>query len=206
MSGVQKAKRLETGRRVLEAALALMREDGLKALQIRTIASKAGYSVGSVYKHYPDIDALIIAVNGVTLTQMNELLLQSMQQSDDPLERLKLLARCYMHFAYSQPNLWRGLFEHHLPDDGAIPDAHKAQNVELLALIERELANLSPMLDQEALSIRSRTCFAAVHGMVTFSMEGRFVGLSGQQLEEELDFLVERLTVTDTQNAANTEK
>ena len=206
MAGVQKAKRMETGRRVLEAALALMREDGLKALQIRTIASKAGYSVGSVYKHYPDIDALIIAVNGVTLTQMNELLSQSMQQSDDPLERLKLLARCYMHFAYSQPNLWRGLFEHHLPDDGAIPDAHKAQNVELLALIERELANLSPNLDQEALSIRSRTCFAAVHGMVTFSMEGRFVGLSGQQLEEELDFLVERLTVTDTQNAANTEK
>ena len=206
MAGVQKAKRMETGRRVLEAALALMREEGLKALQIRTIASKAGYSVGSVYKHYPDIDALIIAVNGVTLTQMNELLSQSMQQSDDPLERLKLLARCYMHFAYSQPNLWRGLFEHHLPDDGAIPDAHKAQNVELLALIERELAILSPALDQEALSIRSRTCFAAVHGMVTFSMEGRFVGLSGQQLEEELDFLVERLTVTDTQNAANTEK
>nr|WP_321462912.1 TetR/AcrR family transcriptional regulator [uncultured Cohaesibacter sp.] len=206
MTGIQKTKSIETGRRVLEAAVALMREDGLKAVQIRTIASKAGYSVGSVYKHFPDIDALIIAVNGVTLTQMNELFSQSMQQSDDPLERLKMLARSYMHFAYSQPNLWRGLFEHHLPDDDAIPDEHKAQNVELLALIERELANISPTLDQEALSIRSRTCFAAVHGMVTFSMEGRFVGLSGQQLEDELDFLVARLSVTDTHRAANNVK
>lgn len=199
MAGVQEAKRLETGRRVLEAAVTLMQKEGLQALQIRTIANKAGYSVGSVYKHYPDIDKLIIAVNSITLEGMMERLSDAVAKAGTPLDRLKALARTYLHFAKDQSNLWRGLFEHHLAGNDEIPKEHKQQNVALLTLIGKELAELNPSLDSDSLATRSRTCFAAVHGMVTFSMEGRFVGLSGEMLEKELDFLVEQLVLPSQQ-------
>nr|WP_319388379.1 TetR/AcrR family transcriptional regulator [uncultured Cohaesibacter sp.] len=195
MAGVQEAKRLETGRRLLEAAVSLMQEEGLKALQIRAIAAKAGYSVGSVYKHYPDVDALIIAVNSLTLDQIRQRMVEAIRVPGTPLERLKILARSYLHFAVEQPNLWRGLFDHHLPGNASIPEEHRAQNVKLLDLIGQEIAALNPQLGPEMLSVRSRTCFAAVHGMVSFSMEGRFIGLKSEQLEQELDFLVERLAL-----------
>ena len=40
---------------------------------------------------------------------------------------------------------------------------------------------------------RTRTCFAAVHGVVAISLEDRFVGLADDTLPAEMDFLVERL-------------
>lgn len=197
MAGIQEAKRLETGRRVLEAAVALMQQEGLAAFQIRTIAAKAGYSVGSVYKHYPDIDTLIIAVNTITLDQIKDQMAAAVDDVIKPLDRLKCLARTYLHFANEQPNLWRGLFDHRSGGDDEIPSQHKMQNVELLSLIGQEIGMLNPNLDLDTLATRSRTCFAAVHGMVSFNMEGRFIGLTGEMLEQELDFLVERLTLPD---------
>lgn len=196
MAGIQEAKRLETGRRVLEAAVTLMQQEGLASFQIRTIAAKAGYSVGSVYKHYPDIDALIIAVNTITLDQIKDRMASAIRDVKEPLDRLKCLARAYLHFANEESNLWRGLFDHRIDGADEIPNQHKTQNVELLSLIGQELGALNPDLNLEALATRSRTCFAAVHGMVTFTMEGRFIGLTGEMLEQELDFLVERLTLT----------
>lgn len=195
MGAVQKAKSEETRRRVLEAAICLMGEEGLSALQIRPVAAKAGYSVGSVYKHFPDLDTLIIAVNGVTLNEIKDRMIEAVEKESKPLERLQILARSYLHFALERPNFWRGLFDHHISGQVGIPMEHKEQNIVLLSLISKEISLLHPDLGCDLLAARSRTCFAAVHGLVAFSMEGRFVGLSGDLLEKELNYLVERLVI-----------
>ncbi len=193
MAGVQKAKSEETHRRILEAAVALMEEGGLNAVQIRAVAAKAGYSVGSVYKHYADIDALIIAVNAITLSRIHDTMTAAIEGLEDPVARLKALAHAYLDFARKNVNLWRGLFDHHLADGKDIPDDHRQQNIALLSFIGREIKTLEPDLNDAALAARTRTCFAAVHGLVTISLEARFVGLSQDTLPVEMDFLVDRL-------------
>ncbi len=193
MAGVQKAKSEETHRRILEAAVALMEEGGLNAVQIRAVAAKAGYSVGSVYKHYADIDALIIAVNAITLQRINDTMTEATEGLADPVARLKALAHAYLDFARANVNLWRGLFDHHLAGAKEIPDNHRQQNIALLAFIGREIKTLEPAMDDAALAARTRTCFAAVHGLVTISLEDRFIGLSEDTLPVEMDFLVDRL-------------
>lgn len=193
MAGVQKAKSEETHRRILEAAVALMEEGGLNAVQIRAVATKAGYSVGSVYKHYADIDALIIAVNAITLQRINDTMTEATEGLADPVARLKALAHAYLDFARANVTLWRGLFDHHLADGKDIPDDHRQQNIALLAFIGREIKTLEPHLNDAALAARTRTCFAAVHGLVTISLEDRFIGLSEDTLPVEMDFLVDRL-------------
>ncbi|MEE2864656.1 MAG: TetR/AcrR family transcriptional regulator, partial [Pseudomonadota bacterium] len=59
--------------------------------------------------------------------------------------------------------------------------------------IAAPLRELDPSMMEEDLAARTRTAFAAVHGLVTISLEARFVGLSGEKLEQEMNFLVERL-------------
>lgn len=193
MAGLQKAKREEAARKLLEAAVACVEESGIDALHARELAKRSGYSVGSVYKYYADLDALIAEVNTVTLAQIGQAVSQAIAQTSDPLERLKALAHAYLGFANDNKNLWKALFGHRMPEGREIPQEHREANIALLSLIGTSLLEINPELSQDALQARTRTCFAAVHGIVTIAMEQRFVGLSGDALKTEMDFLVERL-------------
>lgn len=193
MAGLQKAKREEAARRLLEAAVTCVDESGIDALHARELAKRSGYSVGSVYKYYADLDALITEVNTVTLGKIGEAVAAAIAEKSDPLDRLKALAQAYLDFASNNENLWKALFGHRLPLGREIPSEHRESNIALLSLIGQSLLEINPELSQDALETRTRTCFAAVHGIVTIAMEQRFVGLSGETLHAEMDFLVERL-------------
>jgi len=193
MAGIQKAKSEETHRRVLEAAISAVEAGGMEAVNIRKIAANAGYSVGSVYKHFADQDALLLAVNSVTLDRIKNVMATAVEGIETPLARLKALAKAYLEFARDNRNLWTTLFNHRLPDGKEVPEWHIQENIALLGFIAAPMKELSPQLGEEALAARSRTAFAAVHGLVTISLEARFVGLSGDKLEHEMNFLVERL-------------
>lgn len=193
MAGIQKAKSEETQRRVLAAAVAAVEAGGLEAVHIRTIAKDAGYSVGSVYKHYTDQDALILAVSSVTLGRITDAMTAAVDGVNEPMARLKVLAQTYLAFARDNRNLWTALFAYHPPDGKPVPDWHIQANISLLAFIAEPLRKLDPDMSEQALAARTRTCFAAVHGLVTISLEERFIGLYGDNLEQEMEFLVERL-------------
>ncbi|MBN9670867.1 TetR/AcrR family transcriptional regulator [Roseibium aggregatum] len=193
MAGIQKAKSEETQRRVLEAAVAAVEAGGLEAIHIRKIAAQAGYSVGSIYKHYEDQDALILAVSSVTLGRIKTVMAEAVEGIEEPLARLKSLAQSYLTFARDNRNLLTALFAFQISEGKQTPDWHIQENIALLGFIAGPLRELDPDLDDEALAARTRTCFAAVHGLVTISLEERFIGLYGDRLEKEMDFLVERL-------------
>lgn len=193
MAGLQKAKREEATRKLLEAAVACVEEGGIDALHARELARRSGYSVGSVYKYYEDLDAMISAVNSVTLSQIGQAVGQAIADKPDPMDRLKALAHAYLDYASANENLWKALFGHRLPDGRSIPEDHREANVALLSLIGNALLEINPTLDDETLQARTRSCFAAVHGIVIIALERRFVGLSGERLDSEMDFLVERL-------------
>jgi AcrR family transcriptional regulator len=47
-------------RRILDAALELASEGGYEALQVRTLAGRAGVSSRTIYAHFPSLDSLLI--------------------------------------------------------------------------------------------------------------------------------------------------
>ena len=76
-----------------------------------------------------------------------------------------------------------------------MPDWHQQENTALLGFITQPVSALEPDLTDQQLGSRSRTLFAAIHGVVSISLEGRFVGLEGSVLKDEIDELVERMVV-----------
>ncbi len=193
MAGLQKAKREEAARKLLEAAVACVEENGIDALHAREIAKRSGYSVGSVYKYYEDLDDIIARVNTVTLERLKVAIGAAVAEKADPMDRLKALAHAYFAFAQDNRRLWEALFGHRLPEGRSIPQEHRDENIALLAVIGGALLELDASLSPKQLDARTRTCFAAVHGLVTVSVEQRFVGLSGEMFASEMEFLVERL-------------
>ena len=50
----------ETGRKILDAALELFRQEGFEAATMRDIAQKAGVATGAAYYYYPSKEALVM--------------------------------------------------------------------------------------------------------------------------------------------------
>lgn len=87
----KQARSRHTLHRLLTAAEALLEHGGLEAATIPAIAHAAGVSVGSVYRRFPDKDALLRAVYERyfnTVEQMNMSRLQAVSGVRIPLHRI----------------------------------------------------------------------------------------------------------------------
>lgn len=195
MAGKREIVRLELTRNLLDAAEKRISKQGLDALRARDVTNDAGCGLGTIYKCFADLDDLIIHVNSATLSHLKQALTEASERLADPIDVLKALAFAYVEFAQGNYQLWRALFEHRLPEGQQVPDWYQQENTALLDFITQPVSALEPDLTDLQLASRSRTLFAAIHGVVSISLEGRFVGLEGSVLKDEIGELVERMAV-----------
>lgn len=194
MAGKREIVRRELTRNLLDAAAKRISMHGLDALRARDVTNDAGCGLGTIYKCFADLDDLIIHVNSVTLSRLKQALSDASEPLEDPIDVLKALAFAYLEFAQNHSQLWRALFEHRLPEGHQVPDWYQQENTALLDFITQPVSALEPNLTDLQLASRSRTLFAAIHGVVSISLQGRFVGLEGSVLKDEIDELVERMS------------
>ncbi|GAB1363451.1 hypothetical protein MASR1M32_26870 [Rhodobacter sp.] len=178
--------------RLIDAAEAEIAEKGLAGLKARALSARAGCALGAIYTHFDDLDALVLQVNSRTLGRL-AVALAPAARSDLPPETVTLaLADAYAGFALANRRLWSALFER-APDRTALPDWHRQEHVALMTAIAAPLMALRPDLPPEAVAIRSRTLFGAVHGVVQLSLQDRLLGLPEPLLRAELAALVAAL-------------
>ncbi len=180
--------------KLLEVATDKIVQAGLENLRARDVTKDAGCALGTLYKCYTDLDDLIIHVNSETLGKMREVLNEAVSDISDAPEALKALAFAYLDFAIENKNLWSAVFKHRLHDGQSTPEWHMLENKALLDLIAKPMSEISPDLDEQQLHARTRTYFAAVHGIVSISLQDRFISLSGEELRAELEHFVGRLS------------
>jgi AcrR family transcriptional regulator len=173
MAGRRAEKREDLKARLIEAARNRIAKEGLANLRARDVTQDAGCALGGLYTVFSDLSELVFHVNSGT-----------------PTDRLRNLARGYLAFAVANRNLWKALFEHYPPEGSPTPEWHLAEHMFLMGVIAEPLAELQPDLSAADRAIRARTLFGAVHGVISISLEARFVGLPPERLERELDEFV----------------
>ena len=110
MAGKREAKREDLRERLIGAATSRMRDNGLAALRARDITGDAGCALGGLYSAFEDLDALILAVNSLTLHQLDEIMTSEVEKQTSDGGKLQALGAIYLKFARDNPNLWRALF------------------------------------------------------------------------------------------------
>lgn len=180
-------KREDLKLRLIEAAHNRIAADGLSNLRARDVTQDVGCALGGLYTVFSDLDDLIIHVNSATLKTLEASLALTEVKNRTPADRLRNLARGYLWFAVTNRNLWKALFDHRPPEGRPSPEWHLEEHMFLMGVIAEPLAELQPDMSESARAIRARTLFGAVHGVVSISLEGRFVGLPIESLEKELD-------------------
>lgn len=181
-----RTKKEDLKTRLVAAGTELIRDQGLKGLRARDIAERAGAALGGLYTVFSDLDGLILAVNSGTLKKLETALETAIAPRAGIEETFLNLSLAYLRFALAEKNLWAALFEHRMPEGVAVPDWHLAEHAFLIGLIAAPMAARMPDASAEDVAIRARTFFSAVHGVIAISLEGRFVGITPERLEQEV--------------------
>ena len=187
----EKREALKTG--LIEAAKAIIEEEGVRGLNARNVTTRVGCALGSLYTAFEDLDDLIVHVNSQTLAQLGAVMAAEVASESEPEDVLKALARRYVKFARENYALWNALFEYADITMQEVPSWHQQEQALLIEFIKGPVMKLRPGIDPEEASIRARTLFAAVHGIVTFSMQSRYIGLQNDQLEPELMSFIDQM-------------
>jgi AcrR family transcriptional regulator len=153
---------------IIAATTEIVEQDGLEGLSAREIAKRVGYSPGTLYNVFENLDDLLLIIEARLLDELAGRLADT-DASGPPGDQLRRLVGTYFGFTQERPKLWNLLNEHRMPAGREVPDWYHAKVESLLKPLEAALAPLMPDVDPAAQKRHARTLWASVHGMTALS-------------------------------------
>ncbi len=175
---------------ILEAARDIIESDGLSGLSAREIARRIGYSPGTIYNMYQNLDDVVLHVEARILDALEVRLASVFTDGAGP-ETLPELARAYLAFTHERPKLWNLLFEHHMPAEAVLPDWYQQKLEGLLRRVEQALAPLFPVGHDVERQRAARVLWAGVHGITSLSTADKLSIVTTEAASRLIDDLVE---------------
>jgi len=147
--------------RLIREARGMLDEGGLKQLNLRALAARAGITAGSMYHHYDSKTALLgeLAARGFVELRQD---LERADRDAGPGRRLRAWATAYFHFARREPAQFGLMFDEEIAGLPAVAEAREAA-LAVLGRVVGEVADAQgradPPLDDNRLAV-----WAAAHG------------------------------------------
>ncbi len=176
---------------IIQAATELIEQAGLKGLSAREIARKIGYSPGTLYNVFADIDDLVLTIEYRLLERLS-LRLAEVPHSGDPTQHLCDLAETYFAFTQERPRLWNLLFEHYMPNDWKVPSVFQARLEALLSVLEHALQPVIACADPVRTQRAARVLWASVHGITSLATAEKLTNVT----QENAGLLVQDMVRT----------
>ncbi|MGW4809411.1 TetR/AcrR family transcriptional regulator [Kitasatospora sp. NPDC004272] len=177
---------------VVAATLRML--DGLgddQALSLRAVAREVGVAATSVYLHFPDRDALVLAA----LEHCHRTLLDALREAEaaagDPVARLRGRVLVLGAWAHEHPGLYRVLHASALNQHAAAPFQEELGRATTAAVRACMDAGLAAPDDAAAVALDLR---AAVHGAVSMRVDRP--DLAWPPLAEQVDRFLHKLVGT----------
>jgi len=169
----------------LTAAEAIIADQGFPALSARKVAGAIGYTVGTLYLVFENLDDLILQVNGRTLDRLHRQIIEDQSDDADAQARLLQLGHSYIRFADAEPHAWKMIFEHRLGEERRPPPWLLDKVARMFALVEQRLAELSPARSSREISQAARALWGGVHGICMLAITGT-LGVAGVESVQEV--------------------
>jgi AcrR family transcriptional regulator len=156
---------------LIEAGLRLLAERDAEALSLREVARAVGVSATSVYRHFPDKDALMTALAREGLAQLGTAQREAGEAVGGGLAGFAATGRAYVRFALANPALFRLIFASPVLARGkcaAEPEAEAKTLLEANAAATVEQGDGGPDA-----SVRAVQAWALVHGLAMLMLDGQ---------------------------------
>lgn len=111
----------ERQREIVAAVLALARERGPDAITTQAIADRMGVTQGAVFRHFPDKQAIWLAVFASVRESLGAALTAATGQVDSPLAKIERAFLAHIAFIVANPGVPRVMFhEMQYPGDSPV--------------------------------------------------------------------------------------
>jgi AcrR family transcriptional regulator len=174
---------------ILQASTDLIQDGGLDALSAREVARRIGYSAGTLYNVFKNLDDLVLTIEGRLLDQLSAKLAQ-VTPSAKPEDHVLEMARVYLKFTQDNPRLWNLLFEHHLPPNRDIPTWYQQKLDGLMAHVAGAVAPLMPEAGDGDVHRAASVLWAGVHGITSLSTADKLSVVTAESANQLVDDLV----------------
>ena len=155
---------------VTGAAESLVRDEGLRGLGMRRLASAIGYAPNSIYNAVGDLDQVVLRVNARTLDRLHAALAAVLNPARPPRENALALADAYLAFVAADPRVWSLLFEHVAPDL-TFPDWYVEALSRPVSLVDGVLSTLIADANERRQAVAA--LWAALHGLASLSTSNK---------------------------------
>ncbi|TNE25396.1 MAG: TetR/AcrR family transcriptional regulator [Alphaproteobacteria bacterium] len=172
------------------SARKIIAAQGLSNLNMRRIAGDIGYTVGTLYNVFEDMDDLMMHINAATLDSLYAALEKDVPQNDKNATRaLKRIAKTYIRFAEENFNLWNVLTNYEQMTEEDRPDWYMEKTARLFRMVEQYL---TPLCKSSAKAERSaKILWASVHGICVLGLNGRLDIAGAAPVQSLTDTLIE---------------
>lgn len=159
----------ELRQRILEAAQGIIERDGLIGLSAREIARAIGYSPGTLYNIFENLDDLLLTLQIQMLAELVEVM-RAVPEEKTPQETIDALARAYLDFALRNKLMWNLLFTHSMPTQMRAPTA-LIENVEKISeVVEKPIRQMLKPANTQDVQLAAKALWAGVHGVTAIAV------------------------------------
>jgi len=174
---------------LIDAALAIAREDGVDQVTVREAGKRAGVSSGAPFRHFPTKTALMTAVAEEAMRRFRAGISVELDKAEqlDPLSRFRALGVAYLRWVIDNPTHFEIISMRRAIDFDA-SETLVGLNEEIRGLMVRMLedaraAGQLRKTDIEGVPLQAR---ALVYGLARMWIDGQFAQWGGAENAEAL--------------------
>jgi AcrR family transcriptional regulator len=157
----------------IAAAAKQVETEGFQSLTARKVASKIGYTVGTLYHVFRNFDDLVIHLNAQTLDDMAALIQQHARKKRNPELRIRAMAEIYVRYATDHSDRWRLVFEHQAPRGLPTPVQMKERRDVMFEMVADNLRQISPGRKLQEIDHTATALWSGIHGICILALTGK---------------------------------
>jgi len=177
-----------------------MNAKGLDGIHARTLAARAGISVGSIYNLFNDLDELIRIVNAQTYDELHievsDALEASRQAGDTPRDQMLALAERYLEYVETHQTRWLAVIAFNSSRSEPPPQWYFDKGLALFQVIEDALEAFPGASETQTRQTYARALWASVHGIITIAVSDGFLMQPIETVREQIQIIVNAVVAT----------
>src|SRR5690606_22351871 len=118
-------------------------------------AERVGYTPGTLYTHFANLDDIFLHVNARSLAQLRGILADAVAREATPQHAIRAMGLAYLDYARRQPHRFQLMFTPRLPAGATPPPFLQTEIERLFELLGTQLQRIAPA-DEHTLEVGVR--------------------------------------------------
>ncbi|MFH7001041.1 TetR/AcrR family transcriptional regulator [Flavobacterium bizetiae] len=158
----------ETRSNILEAAYAIVKEEGWQGLSMRKIADKIEYTAPIIYEYFSNKDAILNELTGKGFIKLAKELQIARDKFEKPEDQLEAMWMAYWDFAFTDTEMYQVMFGVQMSCCSQRCSAAEAPYKLFTAVIGEIMKNSNP--SEDIIKQKYFTFFSVIHGLIAINI------------------------------------